>query len=229
MTKSIFIGPAGWSYRDWNGVVYPPKQEKGFDPLAFVSFYFNLVEINSTFYRTPGPATARNWVKRVADNPEFLFTAKAHQNFTHARGPISQTELDAFKRALSPIYEEGRLGFILVQFPWSFRYSRESKDVIHRLATALAPLPVAFEVRHGSWAKSEAIAYFRELGVTLSGIDQPVIGNSLTPKTHIEGTNGAYFRLHGRNAAKWFNKDSTRDDRYDYLYCKLELCSHFAI
>jgi uncharacterized protein YecE (DUF72 family) len=29
----IHIGPAGWSYKDWEGTVYPQKPGKNFDPL----------------------------------------------------------------------------------------------------------------------------------------------------------------------------------------------------
>jgi hypothetical protein len=47
----IRIGPAGWSYKDWAGVVYPAPKPRGFDPLRYVAGYFDTVEINSTFYR----------------------------------------------------------------------------------------------------------------------------------------------------------------------------------
>ncbi|MCK5713481.1 MAG: DUF72 domain-containing protein, partial [Hyphomicrobiaceae bacterium] len=53
----IYIGPAGWSYPDWAGSVYPPKKQRDFDPLEFISSYFNLIEINSTFYRLPARET----------------------------------------------------------------------------------------------------------------------------------------------------------------------------
>ena len=49
----IHIGPAGWSYKDWEGTVYPQKPGKNFDPLEYLSRYFNTIEINSSFYR-PG-------------------------------------------------------------------------------------------------------------------------------------------------------------------------------
>ncbi len=225
MASNIHIGPAGWSYPDWNGVVYPPKQKKDFDPLAFIAFYFNLVEINSTFYRIPTPDTSRRWVRRVRTNPDFSFAVKAFRNFTHGKDPFSQSEFDAFKRAIAPIYEHGILGFVLIQFPWSLRFDGDARRLIDRLTSALTPFPVAVEIRHGSWAKTEAIEFLRNTGATLCGIDQPVIGNSITSKTHFAGPSGAYFRLHGRNAAKWFDRNATRDERYDYSYSSDELSS----
>ncbi|HZI65376.1 MAG TPA: DUF72 domain-containing protein, partial [Thermoanaerobaculia bacterium] len=33
----------------------------------------------------------------------------------------------------------------------------------------------------------------------------------------------AYYRFHGRNAAKWFGPDTSNEERYDYLYSEREL------
>jgi uncharacterized protein YecE (DUF72 family) len=49
----VRIGPAGWAYKDWEGIVYPLKKVKGFDPVAYLAQYFDTIEINSTFYRPP--------------------------------------------------------------------------------------------------------------------------------------------------------------------------------
>ena len=49
----IRIGPAGWSYPDWEGQVYPKPKPRGFDPLRYLAQYFDTIEINSTFYRIP--------------------------------------------------------------------------------------------------------------------------------------------------------------------------------
>ncbi len=43
------IGTAGWNYKDWNGIVYPSPRQKGFDELEYLSRYFSMVEINSSF------------------------------------------------------------------------------------------------------------------------------------------------------------------------------------
>jgi hypothetical protein len=45
----IRIGPSGWAYKDWEGIVYPSKKPKGFDRLTFLSQYFDAVEINTSF------------------------------------------------------------------------------------------------------------------------------------------------------------------------------------
>ena len=48
----IRFGTAGWQYRDWEGIVYPDPRPRGFDPLSYLAGFFDLVEINSSFYGT---------------------------------------------------------------------------------------------------------------------------------------------------------------------------------
>jgi uncharacterized protein YecE (DUF72 family) len=44
----IRIGPAGWKYKDWNGIVHPHPKPRGFDELAYLSEYFDIIEINTS-------------------------------------------------------------------------------------------------------------------------------------------------------------------------------------
>lgn len=218
MEGKLYIGPAGWSYRDWYGTVYPHERGTSFDPLEYISRYFDLVEVNSTFYRTPAPHQSSSWPQRVSGNPDFLFTVKAPQEFTHTTEPIAARAVTAFTKAVDPIERAGRLGFILIQFPWSFRFDPRARKRIRDIASALLPLPLAVEVRHGSWASRDAIAFLAEMNLSMCSIDQPQIGNSLSPESFRPSAAGAYFRLHGRNAAEWFRPGTDRDLRYNYLY-----------
>lgn len=72
----IRIGPAGWSYKDWQGIVYPSSKPKGFQELTYISEFFDTVEINVTFYRPIPARTAESWVKKVEKNKRFKFTGK---------------------------------------------------------------------------------------------------------------------------------------------------------
>ncbi|MCC6988359.1 MAG: DUF72 domain-containing protein, partial [Acidobacteria bacterium] len=53
---SVRIGTSGWSYPGGlgtlNGVFYPAKDARplGFDELEFYARWFDVVEVNSTFY-----------------------------------------------------------------------------------------------------------------------------------------------------------------------------------
>ena len=57
----IRVGVAGWSYPDWEGIVYPASKAVGFDRLSYLARYFDTLEINTSFYRIPAPATAARW------------------------------------------------------------------------------------------------------------------------------------------------------------------------
>jgi uncharacterized protein YecE (DUF72 family) len=70
------FGPAEWKCKHWEGVVYPQPAPRGFDPLAYIAEYFTTVEINSSYYGPPQPATARRWVNSVSHNRDFRFTAQ---------------------------------------------------------------------------------------------------------------------------------------------------------
>jgi uncharacterized protein YecE (DUF72 family) len=220
--ERIHIGPAGWDYPDWDGILYPPARPRGFDALAFIASYFTLVEINSTFYRVPAPHITRRWAERVSDRPQFTFTLKAHQSLTHgdAAAPV---ELAPLMKAIDPLLDAGRLGAVLLQFPWSFRFADESRRRLDDRVEALRHYPLAVEVRHASWETPEAAAHLASLDVTVCGIDQPVIGESIPPYRYRTGPAGAYFRLHGRNYRHWFAAEAGRDARYDYLYTPEEL------
>jgi len=110
---AVRIGPAGWSYADWEGTVYPPHRSK-FDHLAYLASFFDTIEINSPFYRIPPPAHARSWVRRVAANPDFRFTTKIFRGFTHEAQAPGPGDVDAFKAYLDPLADKALLVSIYV-------------------------------------------------------------------------------------------------------------------
>jgi uncharacterized protein YecE (DUF72 family) len=84
------IGPAGWSYADWSGYVYPTPRPKGFHEATYLAQFFDTIEINTSFYGPLRPDSATQWLERVAANPRFVFTAKLWQKFTHE--PFAKAE-----------------------------------------------------------------------------------------------------------------------------------------
>lgn len=215
----LWIGPSGWSYPDWFGVVYPLPKPRSFQPLAFLAQYVNAVEVNTSFYNTPTPQMTAAWPPLVPEH--FRFAFKLHQSFTHetAFPPLSQAE--AFVAALTPVLAAGKLGPVLAQFPWSFRYTPAAVDRLRRIADAFAAFDRFFEVRHSSWARPEALAALGACG-GYCNIDQPALRDCLPPSDHVFGRN-AYVRLHGRNAANWFAEGLPAFERYNYLYSIPEL------
>jgi uncharacterized protein YecE (DUF72 family) len=218
----IRIGPAGWSYKDWENVVYPKKPGKTFDPLEYLSHYFNTIEINSSFYRPPTPSTTKSWASRVAGNKEFAFTAKLYRVFTHERGKATRQDEKDVRKGMDALAKVGKLGSLLLQFPWSFKNTADERIYLARLIEQFSEYPLVLEVRHTSWNNDEVYEWLEERGVGVCNIDQPVFKKSIRPAALTTSPVG-YVRLHGRNYQNWFREKAPRDERYNYLYSLAEL------
>lgn len=219
-----FIGTAGWSYPHWNGVVYPKTQAPGSHPLEIVSRHLDLVEINSSFYQFLKPEVVRLWMRKVDANPRFQFTAKLHQRFTHTR-IVEDAEVAAFKEGLWPLLRGRKLGALLMQFPWSFRFTGENCEFLIRLRRAFHEFPLAAEMRHSSWMAEEAIGTFLDYRVGFCNIDQPEYMRAMPPTALLTSAVG-YVRLHGRNpknALGSYERGAPRLRQHDYLYSEAEL------
>lgn len=218
--NSIRVGPAGWSYTDWEGTVYPKHGSK-FDHLAYLSSFFDTIEINSPFYRIPPPSHAKSWVRRVSGNPDFKFTTKVFRGFTHDKATFTATDIKAFRDYLDPLMDANRLGAILLQFPWSFKNSPEACAKLETLFDAFKGYPRALEVRHSTFQNEEFFRFLDEHDVAWVNVDQPLFDNSVKPSDTVTGP-VAYARFHGRNYEKWFAHEESWE-RYNYLYSEKEL------
>lgn len=218
--RKLFIGPAGWDYADWRGVVYPPGL-KGTDRLTFLATLFGAVEINVTFYRAIAPDYARRWLNAVADFPDFRFTAKVWQVFTHERR-LPEPELAQFQEGLAPLLDEGKLGVLLAQFPYSFHNIEDNRRYLLELKEALPKFPLAVEVRHRSWQQQAVRDFLQGAGLDFCNIDQPMVSYPMGATRWVTGPRG-YLRCHGRHKEAWFEFEDDRQARYDYLYSPEEL------
>jgi uncharacterized protein YecE (DUF72 family) len=216
----IRIGTAGWSYPDGKGQVYPKPQPRGFDPLSYLAQYVDAVEINSTFYRIPDATITQGWVTRVAMHPAFRFTAKLWQGFTH-EGQASAQDAVAFRQAMAPLQEAGKLGAVLLQFPYRFHYTPTDRSYLRRLTEAFGMYPLVLEIRHRSWDCAEVYAFLQEWGIGFCNIDQPQVSSSIG-LTRVVTSPVGYLRLHGRHAAAWF-AEGDGAERYPYRYPAEEL------
>lgn len=219
----IRFGPAGFQYKDWEGIVYPLPKPKGFDQLAYIANYFDTVEINSTFYGPARASTVESWVRRVEHNPDFRFTAKLHQRFTHQRKTAwTKADVADVRAGFDPLMASGKLGAVLLQFPWSFRRTDENREWLNDVVTTFSDYPLVLEVRHASWNVPQFFERLGERGVGFVNIDQPLFHDSIKPSA-VATSHVGYVRVHGRNFKDWFRENAGRDARYDYLYTADEL------
>src|SRR5271165_6326180 len=227
MSTSPLFGTAGWSYPHWNGLVYPKTYGSGFHPLEFLARRFDAVEINSSFYQHLKPEVVRLWMKKVEANPKFQFTAKMHQSFTHSR-TLDESEVRAFAEGLRPLLKARKLGALLMQFPWSFRFTAENKDFFIRLRRAFHEFPLVAEMRHSSWMAEEAVGVLLDYRVGFCNIDQPEYTRAMPPTSYLTSAVG-YVRLHGRNPQNSlgaaYSREGTapRVQQHDYLYSEAVL------
>ncbi len=233
-SRQIRVGTAGWSYKDWEGVFYPPgMQRRKQHPLEILARCFDVVEINTSFYGHIKPEIARLWIRRANTvNSQFMFTAKLHRSFTHSPLAVMEPTSAATIRpndederlareGLDALAAAGKLGALLIQFPVSFKNTSLNRDYLGALLRQFIEYPRVVEVRHSSWDNPETLRDFEHKNVSFCNIDQPLIGRSLQATEHVTAPVG-YVRLHGRNYDQWFEAEKA-EDRYNYLYSETEL------
>lgn len=220
---SIRVGPAGWSYADWAGILYPKKRPRGFHEAAYLAQWFDTIEINTSFYAPLRPEHCHLWLTHVAANPRFLFTAKLWQRFTHETGATAQDEKDV-RAGFDILRDANKLGAVLLQFPFAFHHEPENVTRLKALLDRFRDYPLVVEVRHATWNDRSFYEMLHERAVGFCNIDQPVIGRSLKPTERTTASVG-YIRLHGRRYDTWFSDDPgmPSHERYNYLYPESEL------
>src|SRR5580692_4191343 len=138
----IYVGTAGWSYKDWEGIVYPAQIKKSEHPVEYLARYIDVIEINTSFYGHIKPEWGKLWCRKArAVNPQFLFTAKLNKTFTHSPVAVVQSTSSETirvndederlaKDGLDSIAGEDMLGALLAQFPISFKNTNSNRDYL---------------------------------------------------------------------------------------------------
>jgi uncharacterized protein YecE (DUF72 family) len=184
------LGTCGWSFADWKGGFYPPGTK---DELAYYATHFDVVEVDSTYYRIPSAKTVDGWRERTP--PGFLFCPKLPGRITHEKVLEGTDELVAvFTDRISRLGD--RLGPVLVQLHPSFAHQE-----LPKLEGFLSRLPAgvryAVEFRHRSWAdKPDALRLLASLSVGLAVTHHPWY-----VRVRATTTDFAYLRLLGRQHA----------------------------
>jgi uncharacterized protein YecE (DUF72 family) len=215
---SILVGTSGYSYKEWVGPVYPPGTPQGHYLRCYAGM-FPVVELNFSFYRQPEPAM----LERMLDTSggKLGFAVKAFRELTHEIAPEGWKAVsDHFREGIRPLGEAGRLEAVLLQFPYSFHYTRVNREYLARLVDRMAGAPLAVEFRNAEWFLDRVFEGMRKAGLALVCVDEPKLPK-LPPPVHEVTAPTGYVRLHGRNAAQWWEGEDQR--RYDYLYSDDEL------
>lgn len=222
----ILIGTCSWSSPGLRGSFYP-KAIKPRDMIEYYAQHFSLVEVDSTYYRLPTPQVFKGWANRTPQ--DFIFDVKAYRQLTkHDRDvePSADT-FHLFAAALEPLYEAGKLGVVLFQFPPWFRFSEENLEYVLECKELMRPYRVAIEFRHGSWlgpdTQQRTLHFLRQNDLAYVSVDEPQFSGSTVPPIAAATSDLAIVRFHGRNRDSWFRRDITVEERFNYLYSEREL------
>lgn len=217
----LLIGTSGFSYRDWRGVFYPEAIKPGM-MLEYYAAHFPVLELDFSYYRMPDYKTIAGMERRTPDR--FLFAVKAHQSMTHSFSGNPELDREAFRMfrtAMDPLRDQGKLGCILVQFPWGFQYTPDNLSYLEFVREELRDDPVVVEFRNIQWVRREVTHFLLDHQLGFCCVDEPRLKGLFPPVVGATSDLG-YIRFHGRNAAKWWKHDQPWE-RYDYLYSRKEL------
>jgi len=157
------IGCVGYSYDFWVGPFYPRHTPQS-EFLKLYSKVFDLVEIDSTFYTIPPPATIRSWRDSVPDS--FSFAAKLPRVITHENAMRPTREaLDRFYRSISEL--RPKVATLLVQLPPFLHQDDGMERVLAFLDGAPRDYRYAVEFRYSSWMRPEVFDALRRREVAL--------------------------------------------------------------
>jgi len=147
----VRFGCLSWTYPDWLGSFYPA----GTKPSEYLSVYsrtFDLVEVDSSFYRTPTPSMVKQWGEKTPSN--FLFTAKLPGKITHEGRLVGiEKELDRFENTLMGLGK--KLACVIAQLPPNSKQENDFSKLEEFLDKTNPAIRYAIEFRNKSWLTEE--------------------------------------------------------------------------
>jgi len=244
------VGTSSWADAGFVEQWYPPEVSPR-DRLAYFAARFETVEVNASFYAMPEARTVARWAQVTP--AAFSFDVKLHRLLSRhgasldavppdlrdaARtSPRGRVVLDRrLERALlertlevfEPLRAAGKLGAFLLQLAPSFTPYEHRLAELEPIVQALAPHPVAIELRRRSWVRedraAETLRWFEAVGAAFVGVDVPAADapTIMPPLDAVTRDDLAYMRAHGRNAEGYLHGRSV-EERFGYLYRDDEL------
>jgi uncharacterized protein YecE (DUF72 family) len=224
----VRIGTCGWSYKEWSGVFCPDGLGAG----GFLSFYaerYPVVEVDSTFYRSPSRKTVEGWRDRTPDG--FGFSLKVPQAITHEKVLLDcRAEVRDFLSAARVLGD--KLLCCVLQFGY---FNRAAFADLGAFLARLGPfldawpkdVPLAVEVRNKTWLTPTLADCLRARQAVLVLADQVWMPSPLEVLHRLDAVTGpfAYVRLLGdRNAVDALTPtlDHVVIDRSDQLRADAE-------
>lgn len=224
---TVRIGTCSWADKGLLEEWYPRGVSSAEARLRFYAERFDVVEVDSPFYRLPAPEVAANWAKRTPDT--FVFHVKASAAMTfHEETDSRERAFAEFRAALEPLELSGKWRGVLLQYHPRFTKSRANMDELRAAGELVAPLVPLIEFRHRSWMepdeRADTLAFLEANGLAYVSVDAPrTRASNVMPRVAAATHELAYVRFHGRNWQTWNKKTKTSGERFDWLYSPEEL------
>jgi uncharacterized protein YecE (DUF72 family) len=146
VTAPVRIGSSSWTSEAWWGRFYPNGLKDG-DRLAYYARYYDTVEIDSTYYRDPGPGLFARWARVTPGS--FLFAVKFPRDLIDPKEPVDRAAIEGFIDHAQQL--GAKLGPVLLQFPPWMKPGRAT-DFLAQVLDALPKGPrYAVELRAKEW------------------------------------------------------------------------------
>jgi len=212
LKNKLRVGTSGFAFPDWAKRFYPKGLKQEYRLKYYLQF-FNILELNTTFYAIPSQDRIKNLVAQLPKDFELI--VKMPQTITHhyPSKSILISEIAKLTDAVSSADESGVLDGFLAQFPVSFRPNQSTHELVENILD-LVPGQKYLEFRNKQWQNSDTQKLLTTHGAGWVIPDVPAIAE-LTKFEPILTCSKAYIRLHGRNKQNWYSSEA---DRYDYLY-----------
>ena len=188
--NAIRVGCAGWSIPSRHAALFAGGQSH----LARYASRFDVVEVNSTFYRQHLPQTFERWAASVPTH--FRFSLKLPKQITHdARLQGTGDALSTFFDGVAGLGQ--KLGGILVQLPPSLIFDARVADRFFAMLRRRSSAPVACEPRHPSWFEPNVDILWQRYAVARVAADPAPIPAGGLAGGAVASSRWSYWRWHG--------------------------------
>jgi uncharacterized protein YecE (DUF72 family) len=171
--SGIRLGTSAFTADGWEGSFYPEGTQTR-DFLTYYATKFDVVELDTTFYRAPSLATVEGWNAKTPAG--FLFAAKVPKVITHEKVLVDcADDVNHFLKTMDALGD--KLGPLLFQFGYFNKSAFAGlSDFLARLVPFLKTLPkdhkFALEIRNKNWLVPKFADLLREHNIALALIDQ---------------------------------------------------------
>jgi uncharacterized protein YecE (DUF72 family) len=250
LSGRIVVGTSSWADPGFVDEWYP-RGMPARDRLAWYAERFDAVELNASFYAVPEAATVARWA--AVTPARFTFDVKLHRALSRHSAPIESLPPDLREiarttgrgrvvlderleqelaqrvmEAVEPLRAAGKLSCFLLQLSPAFAPREHELAELEPLVQALAPVPVAIELRHRAWVTPErlesTLEFYEDAQAAFVCVDTPP-GDAptiLPPVDAVTRDDLAYFRAHGRNTEGYLKGKSVAE-RFAWDYSEPEL------